>query len=236
MIEIASSMSSRNGGSGTSMIARMPSTPTRQRDLAAHDAAAQRRRARSRAAVVVRRRPSSAFRPPARSAAAARATPASEYCFSLLRSVRIEMPRMFAACVRLPRQCVSVSRISSCSTSATVWPTKCARGGLAPLRSPRRGVVAASRRRARRRARGSRRRRSPRRWPAAPRGAWRFQARARCRASDAPALAPSASCESLRAGRPLARAYFSMKKCASAARSSWRSRSGGMRRFTTLRR
>ena len=31
-------------------------------------------------------------------------TPASEYSFSLLRSVRIEMPRMLAAWVRLPMQ------------------------------------------------------------------------------------------------------------------------------------
>src|SRR5208282_453979 len=30
-------------------------------------------------------------------------TPSPLYCFSLLRSVRIEMPRMFAAWVRLPR-------------------------------------------------------------------------------------------------------------------------------------
>ena len=31
-------------------------------------------------------------------------TPSSVYCFNLLRSVRMEMPKMFAACVRLPRQ------------------------------------------------------------------------------------------------------------------------------------
>ena len=49
--------------------------------------------------------------------------PPSAYSFSLLRSVRIEMPRMLAAWVRLPRQCFSVSRIRSRSTSATVRPT-----------------------------------------------------------------------------------------------------------------
>ncbi len=43
-------------------------------------------------------------------------TPSSLYCFSLLRRVRIEMPRMFAAWVRLPRQCCSVSMIRSRST------------------------------------------------------------------------------------------------------------------------
>src|SRR3954447_23228116 len=35
--------------------------------------------------------------------------PPSEYSLSLLRSVRIEMPRMLAAWVRLPRQCFNVS-------------------------------------------------------------------------------------------------------------------------------
>src|SRR4030081_1592396 len=49
--------------------------------------------------------------------------PRSAYSFSLLRSVRIEIPRMLAAWVRLPRQCLSVSRIRSRSTSATVRPT-----------------------------------------------------------------------------------------------------------------
>src|SRR5713226_8791213 len=51
-------------------------------------------------------------------------TPSSAYPCSLLRSVRIEMPRMFAACVRLPPQCFKVWRISSRSTSATVRPTR----------------------------------------------------------------------------------------------------------------
>src|ERR1700753_2802192 len=51
------------------------------------------------------------------------ATPPSAYSFSLLRRVRIEMPRMLAAWVRLPRQCFNVSRIRSRSTSATVRPT-----------------------------------------------------------------------------------------------------------------
>src|SRR5262249_35749845 len=50
--------------------------------------------------------------------------PSAAYSFSLLRNVRIEIPRMFAACVRLPRQCRSVSRIKSRSTSATVRPTR----------------------------------------------------------------------------------------------------------------
>ena len=50
-------------------------------------------------------------------------TPSAEYSLSLLRSVRIEMPRMLAAWVRLPRQCLSVSRMRSRSTSATVRPT-----------------------------------------------------------------------------------------------------------------
>ena len=50
--------------------------------------------------------------------------PESEYSRSLLRRVRIEMPRMLAACVRLPRQWSSVSRIRSRSTSATVRPTR----------------------------------------------------------------------------------------------------------------
>src|SRR4029077_13571827 len=50
--------------------------------------------------------------------------PESEYSRSLLRKVRIEMPRMLAAWVRLPRQWSSVSRIRSRSTSATVRPTR----------------------------------------------------------------------------------------------------------------
>src|ERR1700742_1514990 len=52
------------------------------------------------------------------------ANPAWLYSRSLLRKVRIEMPRMFAACVRLPRQWSNVSRIRSRSTSATVRPTR----------------------------------------------------------------------------------------------------------------
>ncbi len=50
-------------------------------------------------------------------------TPSAAYSLSLLRSVRMEMPRMLEAWVRLPRQCLSVSRIRSRSTSATVRPT-----------------------------------------------------------------------------------------------------------------
>src|SRR6478736_8317711 len=50
-------------------------------------------------------------------------TPSETYSLSLLRKVRIEMPRILAAWVRLPRQCFSVSRIRSRSTSATVRPT-----------------------------------------------------------------------------------------------------------------
>ena len=46
--------------------------------------------------------------------------PAAEYSFSLLRRVRIEMPKMLAAWVRLPRQWVRVSRMSACSICATV--------------------------------------------------------------------------------------------------------------------
>src|SRR5690606_16590305 len=46
-------------------------------------------------------------------------TPSSPYCFSLFLSVRMEMPRMLAAWVRLPRQLRSVLMMSSCSTSAT---------------------------------------------------------------------------------------------------------------------
>ncbi len=38
----------------------------------------------------------------------------SAYSLSLLRSVRIEMPRMLAAWVRLPRQCFSVSEDEIC--------------------------------------------------------------------------------------------------------------------------
>ena len=52
------------------------------------------------------------------------AIPASVYSFSLLRRVRMEMPRIFAAWVRFPRQWSSVSRMRSCSTSATVRPTR----------------------------------------------------------------------------------------------------------------
>src|SRR6187402_3595378 len=50
--------------------------------------------------------------------------PSDAYSLSLLRSVRIEMPRILAAWVRLPRQCLSVSRMRSRSTSATVRPTR----------------------------------------------------------------------------------------------------------------
>src|SRR5471032_960723 len=50
-------------------------------------------------------------------------SPESEYSRSLLRRVRIEMPRMLAAWVRLPRQWSKVSRIRSRSTSLTVRPT-----------------------------------------------------------------------------------------------------------------
>ena len=51
-------------------------------------------------------------------------SPSPAYSLSLLRSVRIEMPRIFAAWVRLPRQCFKVSRMSSHSTSASVRPTR----------------------------------------------------------------------------------------------------------------
>src|SRR5690606_19515681 len=50
--------------------------------------------------------------------------PSSAYWLSLLRRVRMEMPRMLAACVRLPSTWSSVSRIRSRSTSATVRPTR----------------------------------------------------------------------------------------------------------------
>src|SRR4029079_14685477 len=50
--------------------------------------------------------------------------PSATYSLSLLRRVRMEMPRMLAACVRLPRQWRSVSRMRSRSTSATVRPTR----------------------------------------------------------------------------------------------------------------
>src|SRR5919107_138130 len=50
--------------------------------------------------------------------------PSDAYSLSLLRRVRMEMPRILAAWVRLPRQCLSVSRIRSLSTSATVRPTR----------------------------------------------------------------------------------------------------------------
>jgi len=50
-------------------------------------------------------------------------TPSAAYSLSLLRSVRMEMPSTLAAWVRLPRQCLRVSRIRSRSTSATVRPT-----------------------------------------------------------------------------------------------------------------
>ena len=45
-------------------------------------------------------------------------SPESEYSRSLLRRVRIEMPRILAAWVRLPRQWSRVSRIRSRSTSS----------------------------------------------------------------------------------------------------------------------
>src|SRR5215813_5096839 len=50
-------------------------------------------------------------------------SPPAAYSLSLFLRVRMEMPRMLAAWVRLPRQCLSVSRIRSRSTSATVRPT-----------------------------------------------------------------------------------------------------------------
>src|ERR1700683_2844288 len=68
--------------------------------------------------------------------------PAAVYSLSLLRSVLIEMPNRFAACVRLPKQCLSVSRMRSRSTSDTVRPTSArhtgsgARGMWATVASP----------------------------------------------------------------------------------------------------
>src|SRR5262249_14381486 len=50
--------------------------------------------------------------------------PSAEYSLSLLRNVRIEMPKILAAWVRFPKQLLSVSRIKSRSTSATVRPTR----------------------------------------------------------------------------------------------------------------
>lgn len=46
------------------------------------------------------------------------------YFRSLLRSVRTDIPKMLAACVRLPRQCSSVHRMRSRSTFAIVRPTR----------------------------------------------------------------------------------------------------------------
>src|SRR3974390_2739078 len=46
--------------------------------------------------------------------------PWAAYSLSLLRKVRTEMPKVLAAWVRLLRQCLSVSRMRSRSTSATV--------------------------------------------------------------------------------------------------------------------
>src|SRR6202050_3912779 len=57
--------------------------------------------------------------------------PAAVYSLSLLRSVLIEMPNRFAACVRLPKQCLSVSRMRSRSTSDTVRPTSARHAGSA---------------------------------------------------------------------------------------------------------
>ena len=137
------------------------------------------------------------------------ATPASEYSFSLLRRVRIEMPRMLAAWVRLPRQWLSVSMISCCSTAATVWPTKPRVAASAAIEAAR-AVSAAGEAgigwpSGRRMANSSI---SLDRTTAAPPGAWRSPARAHCRASGGSAGAGARSADSGRSGTPLAAAYL----------------------------
>ena len=167
-------------------------------------------------------------------------TPASVYSFSLLRRVRIEMPRMLAAWVRLPRQWLSVSRISCCSTSATVWPTK-PRVAASAAMDGGLGGAGARRRRGRpaagRPAGGWRPPRSP-----APLGQQHRAVHGVFQLADVagPAVggqaALGAPADSGRSGTPLAAAYFLTKCSARARMSPGRSRSGGRRRFTTFRR
>ena len=146
-------------------------------------------------------------------------TPSSAYSLSLLRSVRIEMPRMLAAWVRLPRQWSSVSRIRSRSTSATVRPTSDARDLLGGLRGMRRDARAARPDRAGAVGHGDGVGAdlvAAGEQHGAMEGVLQF-AHVAGPAVDAE-RALRASAESGRAGRPLALAYFLAKNCASSQR------------------
>ena len=138
VIESASSRSSRSRGIGRISTTRMPITPSASamspwRSVRprrpSRSAGARLRLSATRPFSLASRRGSWRPRtPPAPGGGTA--TPSSPYWRSLLRSVRIEMPRMVAAWVRLPSVCCSVSRIRSRSTSATVRPTRRRAGRL----------------------------------------------------------------------------------------------------------
>src|SRR5215207_2595017 len=163
------------------------------------------------------------------------AAPAAVYSPSLLRSVRIEMPRIFAACVRLPRQWSSVSRMRSCSTCATVRPTR-ARVTASAVRAAR---VAGSE------AAGPSASPSGVRIASTSISGPVASSTARCIAFSSSRTLPRhelrvmsrfASSVSERCGTPFRSAYFRPKYDASSNTSAGRSRNGGMRRWTTLRR
>ena len=146
------------------------------------------------------------------------------------------MPRMLAACVRLPRQWRSVSRIRSRSTSATVRPTRprvtcsAAKAAFAAMSLPRPSP---------------RRAPSGDRMPSMPISGPLESSTARCSVFSNSRTLPGqrcvlsarrASADSARTGMPFAAEYFLMKCCASSAMSAGRSRSAGIFRLTTLRR
>ncbi|SPK02037.1 protein of unknown function [Methylorubrum extorquens DM4] len=164
-------------------------------------------------------------------------TPASTYSLSLLRSVRIEMPRMRAAWVRLPRQWSRVSRIRSRSTSATVRPTspRVAASAALAARStgPEAAVGAASDSPS-----GLRIASGPISAPCA-RSTARWIVFSSSRTLPGQGLRATRACASRasgRSGRPFSSAYLRAKWAVSSRMSASRSRKAGRRRCTTLRR
>ncbi len=137
---------------------------------------------------------------------------------------------MVAACVRLPRCACSVSRIRSRSTSSMRRPTS-------PAMPPAPAAGGGSGCRLGAPAARSRRPRSCRRWPAAPRDGSCSPARAHCRAR----ACASARAMRLRRDRAERQRRSPRRSGARNARPAprcrrGRSRSGGMRSETTLRR
>ena len=164
-------------------------------------------------------------------------TPSAAYSLSLLRNVRIEMPSTLAACVRLPRQCLSVSRMRSRSTSATVRPTSardtCSAANAACATEEVPDVADRGGRR-----RGATTKLAPNSTPLVSSTA-RWMVFSSSRTSPGQRLTVSvrrASGDTVAPASCWPRRTSPMKYCASSSTSAGRSRSGGIFRSTTLSR